>query len=194
MSDDVASQPPAEGDDPQGAHEPPGPSGLRQPEPAHGRRARPRRRWRTTSSSRRSATSTASGSPSASCMRAGTAAFGYFEAYGTVGDEPIAQYTRAKLFQQQGKRTDVAVRFSTVAGGRDSSEAGSRPARLRGQVLHRGRQLGAGRQQPRRLLHPRRDQVPGLHPLAQARPGHLRAPGAQPRLRLLVSRPPRRCT
>jgi catalase len=53
----------------------------------------------------------------------GTTSFGYFEAYGTVGDEPIAKYTRAKLFQERGKRTDVAVRFSTVAGGRDSSEA-----------------------------------------------------------------------
>jgi catalase len=53
----------------------------------------------------------------------GTTSFGYFEAYGKVGDEPIAEYTRAKLFQEAGKRTDVAVRFSTVAGGRDSSEA-----------------------------------------------------------------------
>ena len=52
----------------------------------------------------------------------GTTAFGYFEAYGSVGDEPIAKYTRAKLLQEQGKRTDVALRFSTVAGGRDSSE------------------------------------------------------------------------
>jgi catalase len=53
----------------------------------------------------------------------GTTAFGSFEAYGTWGDEPIADFTRAKLFQQEGKRTDVALRFSTVAGGRDSSEA-----------------------------------------------------------------------
>jgi catalase len=53
----------------------------------------------------------------------GTTSYGYFEAYGTVGDEPIARFTRAKLFQERGKRTDVAVRFSTVAGGRDSSEA-----------------------------------------------------------------------
>ncbi len=52
----------------------------------------------------------------------GTTAFGYFEAYGTCGDEPISKYTRAKLFQEQGKRTETAVRFSTVAGGRDSSE------------------------------------------------------------------------
>jgi catalase len=53
----------------------------------------------------------------------GATAFGYFEAYGALGDEPIAKHTRAKLFQEQGKRTDVALRFSTVAGGRDSSEA-----------------------------------------------------------------------
>jgi catalase len=52
----------------------------------------------------------------------GTTTFGYFEAYGACGDEPIAKYTRAKLLQEKGKRTDVALRFSTVAGGRDSSE------------------------------------------------------------------------
>nr|WP_202953060.1 catalase [Solirubrobacter deserti] len=53
----------------------------------------------------------------------GATAFGHFEATGKVGDEPVAKYTRAKLFQEAGKRTDVALRFSTVAGGRDSSEA-----------------------------------------------------------------------
>ncbi|MEW2544676.1 catalase [Streptomyces sp. NPDC047002] len=57
----------------------------------------------------------------------GATAFGYFEAYGTVGGEPIARYTRAKLFQTAGRRTDVAVRFSTVAGGRDSSEVARDP-------------------------------------------------------------------
>ncbi len=57
----------------------------------------------------------------------GTTAFGYFEAYGTCGEEPISKYTRAKLFQEKGKRTDVALRFSTVAGGRDSSEAARDP-------------------------------------------------------------------
>jgi catalase len=57
----------------------------------------------------------------------GTTAFGYFEAYGAIGDEPIAQYTRAKLFQERGKRTDLAIRFSTVAGGRDSSEVARDP-------------------------------------------------------------------
>ena len=52
----------------------------------------------------------------------GTTAFGYFEADGTCGDDPISKFTRAKLFQEQGKRTELAIRFSTVAGGRDSSE------------------------------------------------------------------------
>jgi catalase len=51
----------------------------------------------------------------------GTTSFGYFEATGKWGDEPIPKFTRAKLFQEPGKQTDVAVRFSTVARGRDSS-------------------------------------------------------------------------
>lgn len=34
----------------------------------------------------------------------GAGAHGYFEAYGTFGDEPISTYTRAKLFQEKGKR------------------------------------------------------------------------------------------
>ncbi|GAB3678974.1 catalase [Angustibacter aerolatus] len=57
----------------------------------------------------------------------GATAFGYFEADGTVGDEPIAKYTRAKVFSEAGKRTELAIRFSTVAGGRDSSEAARDP-------------------------------------------------------------------
>ncbi|MCZ2526390.1 catalase [Streptomyces sp. NPDC059506] len=57
----------------------------------------------------------------------GVTAYGHFEAYGKWGDEPISRYTRAKLFQEAGKRTDVAVRFSTVIGGRDSSEAARDP-------------------------------------------------------------------
>lgn len=52
----------------------------------------------------------------------GTGAHGYFEAYGTVGNEPIAKYTRAKLFQEKGKRTPVFVRFSTVIHGGHSPE------------------------------------------------------------------------
>ncbi|GHD30266.1 catalase [Nocardiopsis kunsanensis] len=57
----------------------------------------------------------------------GVTAYGFFEAYGTWGDEPIDRYTRAKLFQERGKRTDIALRFSTVIGGRDSSECARDP-------------------------------------------------------------------
>ncbi len=57
----------------------------------------------------------------------GTTAFGFFEAYGAWGDEPIARFTRAKLFQERGARTDLALRFSTVGGGRDSSEVARDP-------------------------------------------------------------------
>jgi catalase len=57
----------------------------------------------------------------------GFVAYGEFEATGTWGDEPISRYTRAKLFQEAGKKTDVAIRFSTVIGGRDSSEAARDP-------------------------------------------------------------------
>lgn len=52
----------------------------------------------------------------------GAGAHGYFEAYGTVGNEPIAKYTRAKLFQEKGKQTPVFVRFSTVIHGGHSPE------------------------------------------------------------------------
>jgi catalase len=52
----------------------------------------------------------------------GAGAHGYFEAYGTVGNDPISKYTRAKLFQEKGKRTPLFVRFSTVAHGTGSPE------------------------------------------------------------------------
>ncbi|MEU4201670.1 catalase [Streptomyces sp. NPDC039022] len=57
----------------------------------------------------------------------GVTAYGYFESYGKWGDEPIGRFTRARLFQEAGRRTEVAVRFSTVIGGRDSSEAARDP-------------------------------------------------------------------
>ena len=57
----------------------------------------------------------------------GFVAYGEFEATGKWGDEPISKYTRAKLFQEAGKKTDVAIRFSTVIGGRDSSEVARDP-------------------------------------------------------------------
>jgi catalase len=47
----------------------------------------------------------------------GAGAHGYFEAYGTVGGEPVSKYTRAKLFQEKGKRTPLLIRISTVIHG-----------------------------------------------------------------------------
>ncbi|WP_371860434.1 catalase [Segetibacter aerophilus] len=52
----------------------------------------------------------------------GSGAHGVFEAYGTVGNEPVSKYTRAKLFQEKGKQTPVFVRFSTVGHGIHSPE------------------------------------------------------------------------
>lgn len=52
----------------------------------------------------------------------GAGAHGYFEAYGSFGDEPISKYTRAKIFQEEGKRTPAFVRFSTVIHGGTSPE------------------------------------------------------------------------
>jgi len=52
----------------------------------------------------------------------GAAAHGYFEAYGTIGDEPATVYTRAKVLTEAGYRTPMFVRFSTVIHGKDSPE------------------------------------------------------------------------
>lgn len=52
----------------------------------------------------------------------GAGAHGYFETYGTVGNEPVSKYTRAKVFQDKGKQTPVFVRFSTVIHGNHSPE------------------------------------------------------------------------
>ena len=57
----------------------------------------------------------------------GFVAHGSFVAYGTIGEEPASKYTRAALFQEPGTQTPVTVRFSTVIGGRDSSEAARDP-------------------------------------------------------------------
>ncbi len=52
----------------------------------------------------------------------GAGAHGYFEAYGTIGDEAVSKYTRAKLFQEKGKITPVFIRFSSVIHGGHSPE------------------------------------------------------------------------
>src|SRR4051812_345700 len=57
----------------------------------------------------------------------GFVCYGEFEADGAIGDEPASKYTRAKLFREKGKTTPLAIRFSTVIGGRDSSEVARDP-------------------------------------------------------------------
>jgi catalase len=57
----------------------------------------------------------------------GFVCYGEFEADGTIGNEPASKYTRAKIFSEKGKKTPLAVRFSTVIGGRDSSEVARDP-------------------------------------------------------------------
>lgn len=57
----------------------------------------------------------------------GTAAHGWFEAYGTIGDEPASTYTRAKVLTNTGVRTPVFLRFSTVIGGKESPETARDP-------------------------------------------------------------------
>lgn len=57
----------------------------------------------------------------------GAGAHGYFETYGKVGEEPVNKYTRAKVFQEAGKRTPVFTRFSTVVGGKESPETARDP-------------------------------------------------------------------
>ncbi len=52
----------------------------------------------------------------------GAGAHGYFETYGTVGDEPVEKYTRAKVFSGEGRRTPLFVRFSSVIHGGHSPE------------------------------------------------------------------------
>lgn len=51
----------------------------------------------------------------------GAAAHGYFEPYGTAGDDPIGKYSRAKVFNK-GTKTPIFIRFSTVVHGTHSPE------------------------------------------------------------------------
>ena len=97
----------------------------------------------------------------------GAAAHGVFESYGTA-----ASVTKAG-FLAKGAKTDVFMRFSTVAGFAGVGRHGARRPRVRGEVLHRRGQLRPGRQQHAGVLHPGRHQVPRHHPRRQAaaRPG-----------------------
>ena len=69
-------------------------------------------------------------------------------------------YTKAKLFAEVGKKTDVLPALLHRRRRARRGRRRARRARLRPQVLHRGRQLGPGRQQHAGLLRPRSLQVP----------------------------------
>ncbi len=56
----------------------------------------------------------------------GFLAHGTFTPTGKAGDDPITAFTRAKVFTE-GTTTPISLRFSTVIGGRDSSEAARDP-------------------------------------------------------------------
>lgn len=53
----------------------------------------------------------------------GTGAYGYFE----VTNPDVSRWTRMKVFERSGKRTDVFVRFSTVAGSRGAADTARDP-------------------------------------------------------------------
>jgi len=53
----------------------------------------------------------------------GAGAFGYFE----VTSTEITKYSKAKLFERVGKRTDIAIRFSTVGGESGSADTARDP-------------------------------------------------------------------
>lgn len=48
----------------------------------------------------------------------GAGAFGYFETYGKVGEEPVEKYTRAKVFLVQGRRPLDGTLFYRCRGKR----------------------------------------------------------------------------
>ena len=57
----------------------------------------------------------------------GFVAHGSFEAYGTIGDQPNCDLHPGQAVQRQGQAHPVTIRFSTVIGGRDSSEVARDP-------------------------------------------------------------------
>lgn len=73
-------------------------------------------------------------------------------AYGTFTvTHDITKYTRAKIFSEIGKKTELFARFTTVAGERGAADAERHPW-FCPKVLHRRRQLGFSRQQHASLL------------------------------------------
>jgi catalase len=87
-------------------------------------------------------------------------------AYGTLtitGD--ISRYTKAKCTPRPTNRALLDLRGRTRRG-----RCRARRARLRTEILYRGRQLASGRQQHAGVLRARSLQIPGLHPHSEAPP------------------------
>ena len=97
----------------------------------------------------------------------GSGAHGFFEV-----TEDVTQWTSAGFLSEVGKRTPMFARFSQVAGELGSADTVRDPRGLRAQVLHRRGQLRPRWQQHADVLRARRDQVRGLHPLAEAHARH----------------------
>src|SRR4051794_32660987 len=93
----------------------------------------------------------------------GFVAYGEFEATGKIGDEPASKYTRAKLFQQAGKKTPLAIRLSTVIGGGGPPGGAPGPPGVAGEVLNPGRDQGPVGHKPPRLFFPPPGKVPRRH-------------------------------
>ena len=92
----------------------------------------------------------------------GGGAFGVFEV-----TQDVSRYTKAALFQP-GTRTDMLARFSTVAGEQGSPDTWRDPRGFALKFYTERGQLRPGRQQHAGLLRPGPDEVPALHPLAEA--------------------------
>ena len=86
-------------------------------------------------------------------------------------------HPRRSVPARRGK--DAGLRPLLDRGGQQGlGRSGARRARLRGQALYQGRQLGHRRQQHPGLLHSGRDQVSRYHPCRQGRAGPRLSAGA----------------
>jgi catalase len=74
----------------------------------------------------------------------------------------ITRYTHAKLFGAVGKKTDLLIRFSTVAGELGAADAERDVRGFAIRFYTEERAIGTGRQQYAGLLCPRSDEVPRL--------------------------------
>jgi catalase len=88
----------------------------------------------------------------------GAGAHGYFEAYGTVGSEPVSKYTRAKLFQQKGKRTPVLFVFHRLSMAGIHRKPSATPAALPPNFI-RKMATGTWWQQPESVFYTRCHEV-----------------------------------